>query len=160
MADMPRVVASIHISAPAEVAFDFVADPSTARLIDPAIREYRPDTVPMREGTTTLIRFRMFGLPVRATSVVRAWEPGRRMVMENTRPSRPVRVTGEHRFEPDDDGDGCTYTWAIDCAPVGLLGRPAASLMARFWRANADAQQINVKREVEAHWSATGGSAT
>jgi hypothetical protein len=144
---VPRVESSIHLAVPAEVAFDFIADPSTARLIDPSVREYRPDTLPMDVGTVNLVRFRMFGLPVRATSVVRAWEPGRLMRMESTRPARPVRVVAEHIFEPDDGG--CTYTWAIDCRPVGLLGRPAAALMARFWRANAAEQQANVRREVE-----------
>jgi len=151
---VPRIESSIQLGVPAEFAFDFIADPSTARLIDPSVREYRPDTLPMRVGTVNQVRFRMFGLPVRATSVVREWDPGRRMRMESTRPARPVKVVAEHTFEPN--GDGCTYTWAIETTPVGVIGRPAAALMARFWKANAAKQQANVRREVERRWSGPG----
>ena len=160
-----RVVASITFGVPAPFAFDFVADPTTATVIDPAVRLYQPDRVPMDVGTTIEIRFRMWGVPVRATSVVHAWEPGRRMVMENVKPARPVRVTAEHRFDGNgnDHGNGVsetsTYTWTIECRPVGVLGRPAAALMSRFWRANATAQQRRLKTAVEARWKATAGGA-
>ena len=63
-----RIDASIDIDVPAAVAFAFLADPSTARIIDPAVRSYEPDELPMREGTRNTIRFRMWGLPVTATS--------------------------------------------------------------------------------------------
>lgn len=66
-----------------------VADPSTARIIDLTVRVYRPDSVPVHEGTRTDIRFRMWGLPVRAVSVVEHWEPGVRMAMESERPACP-----------------------------------------------------------------------
>lgn len=125
---------------PSGYAFDFLADPSTARIIDPAVREYRPDSVPMREGTRTDIRFRMWGLPVRAVSVVRCWEPGGRMVMVSERRTRPVRVVATHRFEPAGP-DRCTYTWAIGLVPVGPLGPLAARLFARFMRADATASR-------------------
>lgn len=140
----------IRLSVPAEVAFDFLADPSTAPIIDPAVREYRPDQVPMRVGTRNLIRFRMWGLPVRAVSVVREWEPGRRMVMENVQPERPIRAVATHTFDPD--GDGCTYTWAMTFAPRGLLGPAVGSLFARFMHRNAVAQQARFRDEVERRW--------
>jgi ligand-binding SRPBCC domain-containing protein len=135
-----------RLAVPAGVAFDFLADPSTARLIDPAIREYRPDTVPLRVGTRIRIRLRLWGLPVRAESVVRAWDEGRRMVMESVRPSWPVRVVATHSFAPD--GEGCTYTWAVEVVPAGRLGRVVARPLLRSLAANARAQQIRFGTEV------------
>jgi hypothetical protein len=148
-----HVSESVDLDVPSGYAFDFLADPSTARIIDPAVREYRPDSVPMREGTRTDIRFRMWLVPVRAVSVVSQWEPGRRMVMESERPARPVRVTATHRFEPAGT-DRCTYTWAIGLVPVGPLGPFAARLLARFMRTNATGQQERFKAEVERRWRA------
>jgi hypothetical protein len=148
-----HVSEQVDLDVPADYAFDFLADPSTAAVIDPAIREYRPDSLPMRLGTRNVIRMRMWGLPVRAVSVVTEWEPGVRMVMENVRPSRPVRVVGTHRFEAA-GADRCGYTWAIDLHPVGLLGPVAARLVGRFMGANAKAQQVRLKAEVERRWRA------
>jgi len=90
---------------------------------------------------------------VRAVSVVTQWEPGACMVMENERPSRPVRVVATHRFEPAGD-DRCSYSWAIDFLPVGPFGSIAARILARFMRSNAQAQQARLKAEVERRWTA------
>jgi hypothetical protein len=139
---------------PAGYAFEFLADPSTATVIDPAVREYTPDSLPMGLGTRNRIRFRLWGLPVRAESVVRVWEPGHLMVMANERPARPVRVVATHRFEPD-GADRCTYTWQVDFEPTALLGGLAARLLCRGMRANAAAQQERFKVEVEHCWQAT-----
>jgi len=154
--DTTRVAESVDLEVPGHYAFEFLADPSTARIIDPAVREYRPASVPMQEGTRTDIRFRMWGLPVRAVSVVKQWEPGMRMVMESERPSRPVRAIASHRFEPA-GRDRCTYTWEIELVPAGLLGSIAAWIFGRFMRANAAAQQARFKAEVERRWSASPG---
>ena len=106
-----------RLPVPAPFAFAFLADPSTAPVIDPAVREYRPDHLPMAVGTRNLIRLRMWGIPLRVVSVVRDWEEGHRMVMENVKPRRPVTVTATHIFEPD--GDACSYTWAMGSRPTG-----------------------------------------
>ena len=124
----------MRFDVPAEYAFAFLADPSTAPVIDPAVREYRPDSLPMRHGTRNLIRFRMWGIPVRVTSVVREWEQGRRMVMENVKPSWPVRAVATHSFAPD--GEACTYTWAMEfrCSgPIGaVVGRASLASCSRM----------------------------
>ena len=49
---------TIVFDVPPEYAFDFLADPSTAPIIDPAVIEYRPDDLPMREGVRVTIRKR------------------------------------------------------------------------------------------------------
>ena len=151
-----RISERVDLDVPSTYAFDFLADPSTATVIDPAIREYRPDSLPMRLGTRNVIRMRMWGLPVRAVSVVKTWEPGVRMVMENERPSRPVRVVATHRFDAA-GADRCAYTWAIDLHPVGPLGPVAARVLGRFMGANAKAQQVRLKAEVERRWRAEAG---
>jgi hypothetical protein len=149
------VAESVELDVPAQWAFDFLADPTTATVIDPAIREYRPDALPMRVGTRTTIRMRMWGLPLRAVSVVQAWEPGVRMVMANERPARPVRIVARHRFAAA-GADRCTYTWEIEVVPTARLAAPVAHLMARFLRGNAQAQQVRFKAEVERRWLARG----
>jgi hypothetical protein len=151
------VAATIEMGVPASYAFDFLADPSTAVVIDPAVREYRPDALPMGLGTRTAVRFRMWGVPVRARSVVTAWEPGVRMAMESERPARPVRVVAHHDFAPTGSAS-CAYTWQIEVVPTGPFGSLAARLLARFLRSNADAQQARFKAEVERRWSTDPGA--
>jgi hypothetical protein len=149
------VAESVELDVPAQWAFDFLADPTTATVIDPAIREYRPDALPMGLGTRTTIRMRMWGLPLRAVSVVQEWEPGVRMEMANERPARPVRIVARHRFAPAPAPAGaerCTYTWEIDVVPTVRFAAPVAHLMARFLRGNARAQQVRFKAEVERRW--------
>ena len=143
----PGFSETTRFGVPAEYAFAFLADPSTAPVIDPAVREYKPDSLPMREGTRNLIRFRMWGLPMHVVSVVREWEPGRRMVLENVKPSRPVRAIATHSFTPD--GEGCTYTWSMEFQSSGPLGTLVGTVFARFMRSNAKAQQRRFKAEVE-----------
>jgi hypothetical protein len=140
----------MRLEVPADYAFDFLADPSTASVIDPAVREYTPDQLPMRVGTNNVIRFRMYGVPVRAVSVVREWEPGRRMVMENVKPARPVRAIATHTFQPD--GNSCVYTWAMEFRSSGPLGTPLVRVFARFMQSNAQAQQRRFKAHVEARF--------
>ena len=145
-----RAIASTTIKAPPTFVFDFLADPTTAPLIDPAIREYRPDQLPMRVGTRNLIRMRIWGLPVRAESLVTEWVAGRRMVMEGVKPKHPVKVSAVHTFE--DDGDDCRYTWTMEVEATGLLGRLIARRFASFLQSNADAQQHLLRAEVERRW--------
>lgn len=139
---------SIVMAVPPETAFAFLADPSTAHVIDPAVISYVPERLPMDVGVHNEIRFRMFGLPMRARSVVLEWEPGRRMVMENVRPSKPLRAIATHLFEPHPDG--CRYTWAMRFEPTVPGGGLAVALLSRFMRANARRQQVRFKAAVEA----------
>jgi hypothetical protein len=143
----PGFAESTRLDVPADYAFAFLADPSTANVIDPAVREYKPDSLPMRQGTRNLIRFRMWGIPMRIISVVREWEPGRRMVMENVKPSWPVRAVATHSFAPD--GESCTYTWAMEFRSSGPLGALIGRVFARFMHSNAKAQQRLFQQEVE-----------
>jgi hypothetical protein len=145
-----RMAERITLDVPAGEAFAFLADPSTARIIDPAIRDYRPNETPMRLGTRTFVRLQLWGLPLSATSVVTAWEPGRVMAFTSVSPRRPVRVDARHEFEPDSAvGSTCTYTWAIECTPTLPGAALVARALVRAFRANAQAQQRRFKAAVE-----------
>jgi hypothetical protein len=140
-----------ELEVPAGYAFDFLADPSTATIIDPAIREYRPDTMPMGVGTRNVMRMRVWGFPARAESIVEAWEPGALMQFVSTRPTRPARVRAVHRFEPLGD-ERCRYTWTITVEPTVPGGRPLARIVSRFFAANAAAQGERFAAEVRRRW--------
>jgi carbon monoxide dehydrogenase subunit G len=133
-------------AAPAE-AFDYLADPSTAAAIDPAVISYEPDTNPMAVGTHNKIRFRMLGMRLTMYSQVREWEPGRRMVIESVRPAWPVRARATHTFEPHEQGT--LYTWAMDITPAAPLGFLFSALISRFMQNNARGQQRRFKDATE-----------
>jgi hypothetical protein len=143
---------SITLRVPPPYAFDFLADPSTASIIDPAVIEYQPDELPMRQGVRVKIRMRAWGVPTRIESVVAEWVPGRRMVMQGVRPTRPMTVTATHTF--DSSTEGCTYNWAMTFEPNAPLGRFVITPSCRFMRRNAQRQQQRFKTHVESRWQA------
>lgn len=148
---------SITLCVPPTYAFDFLADPSTAQIIDPAVIEYRPDELPMRQGVRVKIRMRAWGVPTRIESVVAEWVPGRRMVMQGVLPSRPMIVTATHTF--DSSTEGCTYSWAMTFDPNAPLGRLVVTPSCRFMRRNARRQQQRFKTQVETRWQAESNRA-
>lgn len=132
-------VAEAELPASVEVAFATLADPSTAHVIDPAVRRYEPEALPMAVGTRIRIAMTVFHLPLRAESVVVAWEPHRRMAMEATRPRWPVLVEAEHTFEPS--ANGCRYRWSLAATATGWPGRLLVGPFLRHMEVNARAQQ-------------------
>ena len=139
---------SIVMRASPEAAFAYLADPTTAPIIDRAVRSYEPDALPMRAGGINTIRLRMYGLPLTMTSRTLEWEEGRRMVMESVRPARPVRAVATHSFEPH--ADGVRYTWSMEMIPNGPGAALAARVMTLLMRRNARRQQARFKRAIEA----------
>jgi hypothetical protein len=138
---------SIVIRASPAAAFAYLADPSTASVIDPAVLSYEPDSLPMRAGTRNTIRVRMYGVPMTMVSVTREWEEGRRMVMESARPARPVRGAATHLFERHPEGT--RYTWSMEMTPNGPGGCLLARIMSVVMRRNARRQQARFKRIME-----------
>jgi hypothetical protein len=143
---------TIALGVPAEYAFDYLADPLTAPIIDPAVIEYLPDRLPMQQGTHVQIHMRAWGVPTKIETVVTNWEPGKRMDMRGVRPTRPITVTATHTF--DTIPQGCLYTWAMTFQPNAPLGRLAAGPSRRFMQRNARRQQIRFKTHVETRWRA------
>lgn len=142
-----RFSESIVIRTSPEDAFAYLGDPATATKIDPAIISYAPDTVPMAVGTINTVKARMFGMRLTTVTQVLVWEPGRRMVIESVRPSRPVKGIATHLFEPHPDGT--LYTWAMDIVPTGFGGGIAARFFRRFMQRNARKQQVLLKQALE-----------
>ncbi len=108
------------------------------------ITRYEPEGGVMRQGGRNNIRGRMFGIPIRIVSVTREWDPPRRMVLENIKPSRPVRMTLTQTFEPHPDGTLLTYR-----AEIGGFAPAAAAFrwfVARNFR-RARLRVLDVVRE-------------
>lgn len=131
---------------PARV-FSFLADPSTARVIDPAIVSYEPDGGTMGLGVHNRIRLRMLGIPMQVVSETTVWKPDALMVFRSIKPAKPVVTLATHSFEAHPDGT--TYTWSMEFVPTGFGGRLVATVAARMFERNARVQQQRVRAELE-----------
>ena len=132
---------------PAQV-FSFLADPSTASVIDPAVVSYEPEGGAMGLGVRNHIRMKMLGIPVKVTSETIEWEPGRRMGFRSIKPGRPAIGVATHLFERCPEGT--LYTWSMEFLPTGTGGRVIAGLSAALFERNAIAQQERVRRVIAA----------
>lgn len=133
--------------------FWFLADPSTAPVIDPAVISYEAVGGTMGPGVVNNIRMRMLGVPLTLTSETLEWEPGERMVFRSVRPARPAVGVATHRFDPCPDGT--LYTWSMNFVPTGVGGRVVAAMSAPMFARNATAQQERVRVVLEAAMAAT-----
>jgi ligand-binding SRPBCC domain-containing protein len=139
---------TILIRVPPAQVFRFLAEPSTASVIDPAVVRYLPESGAMGLGVRNHIHLRIVGIPMTLTSETTAWEPGRYMEFRSIRPARPVVAVATHRFEAAPDGT--TYTWSMDFIPTGVGGRLVSALSATVFERNAREQQRRVKVVLEA----------
>lgn len=137
-----------RIQAPPARVFWFLADPSTASVIDPAVVSYEPEGGTMGFGVRNHIRVKILGIPMKLTSETIEWEPGRRMGFRSIKPGRPVIGVATHVFEPCPEGT--LYTWSMDFLPTGVGGRVAAAMSAALLGRNAIAQGDRVRRVLEA----------
>jgi hypothetical protein len=137
-----------HIQATPARVFWFLADPSTASVIDPAVERYEPEGGIMGLGVRNHIRAKMLGIPVTLTTETIEWEPERRMGFRSITPGRPVVGVATHVFEPCPDGT--LYTWSMEFVPTGVGGRVTAALSAAVFGRNASAQGERVRRVLEA----------
>ena len=128
--------------------FWFIADPSTAPVIDPAVIEYEPVGGTMGLGVRNRIRMKMLGLPLTLVSETTEWQPGERLSFRSIEPGRPAIGVATHRFDPCPEGT--LYTWSMDFVPTGLGGRITAVVSAAMFERNAAAQQERVRRVLEA----------
>jgi len=122
------------IPSPPDAVFAAVMSPDTAPLIDPGVREWRPDAEPIGVGTRFSIRGRLGVLPIRGTSETVRWEPPLLAEFRST-VTWPAQMTAQHRFEPRADG-GTNYTWSITFREVSIISRPLIALTARLFARN------------------------
>ena len=140
---------TVRIRVPPSQVFWFLADPSTASVIDPAVVSYAPDGGTMGLGVQNQMRLRVLGIPVKLTSVTTAWEPGERMEFRSVRPSRPVVALANHRFEPWGDGDGLHVVDGVHLEP-GSGGGSWLPSTRRCSNETRKAQQERVRVVLEA----------
>jgi hypothetical protein len=136
------------IAVPPQCAFDFLANPLTASVIDPAVISYEPEGGIMGLGVHNHIRMRLLGIPLRVTSETTDWVPGERMTLQSIRPARPAVGVATHLFEACEGGTN--YTWSMEFLPRGPGGRLAAAASAALLGANARKQQQRVRIVLEA----------
>ena len=107
-------------------AFAFFSDARNLEAITPPLLRFKvitPGPIQMRVGALIRYRLRIRGMPVRWTTVIRAWEPPHRFVDEQLR--GPYALWHHtHTFEPD--GDGATIMrddvrYAIGFGPLGVV---------------------------------------
>ncbi len=108
------------IPAPVDRVFAFFSDTMNLARITPRNLRFRvltPPPIVMRVGLVIDYRIRVRGIPMRWTSLITAWEPGRRFVDEQAR--GPYRLwVHEHLFEATPGGtrmrDTVKYATPLD----------------------------------------------
>jgi hypothetical protein len=95
-----------------------------ARVIDPAVRSWTPESEPIGVGTPFTIRGRLGAVPIRGTNETVTWDPPHLAVYRTVRPTWPFRMTAEHRFDADGD-DRTRYTWTP--TPVTIARDPSGT---------------------------------
>jgi uncharacterized protein YndB with AHSA1/START domain len=146
---MTNFCTSVLIRVPPARVFEFLADPSTARTIDPAVVSYEPEGGTMGLGVHNRIRLRMLGLPMEVVSETTDWKPDERMVFRSIRPAKPVVAVATHRF--DAHPDGVIYSWSMEFLPTGFGGQLVARVAVRLFERNARKQQQRVRAALEDH---------
>ena len=137
-----------RIQATTAQVFWFLADPSTASIIDPAVVSYEPVGGTMGLGIRNHIRMKVLGIPLRLTSETIEWEPGRRMAFRTITPRRPAMGVATHLFESCPEGT--IYTWSMEFVPTGIGGRLMAGVSTVLFERNAQAQQERVRKVLDA----------
>jgi ligand-binding SRPBCC domain-containing protein len=120
------------VRAGADAVFAFFAEARNLERITPSWLRFElltPDPIPMRAGTLIEYRLRLHGLPLRWTSRIEEWEPGRGFVDLQLR--GPYRVW-HHRHEFVACANGTIVRDRVRYAlPLGRLGGLAHAIVVR-----------------------------
>ena len=111
--------ADCTITRPVDEVFAFFSDPSGLEKLTPRWLRFQvltPQPIEMFAGQKIDYRLRVRGLPLRWTSEITVWEPGRRFVDEQCR-GPYSHWHHEHRFESYEQG-----TRVIDIVRYGVPG--------------------------------------
>jgi ligand-binding SRPBCC domain-containing protein len=120
------------VRAGVDAVFAFFAEARNLERITPPWLRFElltPDPIPMRPGTLIEYRLRLHGLPLRWTSRIEEWEPGRSFVDLQLR--GPYRLW-HHRHEFVACADGTIVRDRVRYAlPLGRLGGLAHAVVVR-----------------------------
>ena len=125
MADF-KLEREVLIRRPREEIFEFFSDAFNLQVLTPGWLHFNiltPAPIEMRVGTRIDYRLRLFGVPLRWTSEITAWEPPLRFIDEQL--SGPYKKwVHEHRFVETESGtlvtDEVDYAVPLG-APVNAL---------------------------------------
>jgi ligand-binding SRPBCC domain-containing protein len=127
-----RLTRHQRLDQPLDVVFAFFAQARNLEQITPPWLRFEllgPEPSEMEEGTLIDYRLRLHGLPLRWTSRIDEWAPGRGFVDRQLR--GPYRLW-RHRHTFLADGSGTIVGDEVDYAlPLGPLGDLAHSLFVR-----------------------------
>ena len=144
---MPRVERSAVIGVAPEVAFDYVADASTALRWMHGFTRFDPADPSMRGvGARVNASGTVFGFPVATTLEITEFERPRRL---GSRTTGRLKSTSVWEFAPADGGTLVTFRGEYD-VPGGLLRMIGGSMVERELEKNAEMSLSNLKRELEA----------
>jgi ligand-binding SRPBCC domain-containing protein len=121
-----------YLDHPREEVFAFFAQAHNLERITPPWLSFQvltPDPIAMQVGTLIDYRLRVHGLPLRWTSRIEDWEPGRSFV---DRQLRGPYGLWHHRHTFAESGQGTVVRDEVDYAlPLGVLGNLAHPLFVR-----------------------------
>jgi ligand-binding SRPBCC domain-containing protein len=121
-----------YVDRPLEEVFDFFAEAHNLERITPPWLSFQvltPDPIEMGVGVLIDYKLRVHGLPLRWTSRIEDWEPGRSFV---DRQLRGPYGLWHHRHTFAQHGGGTVVRDEVDYAmPFGAVGDLAQSLFVR-----------------------------
>jgi ligand-binding SRPBCC domain-containing protein len=121
-----------YVDRPLADVFDFFAEAHNLERITPPWLSFTvltPDPIEMRVGALIDYRLRVHGIPLRWTSRIEDWEPGRSFV---DRQLRGPYGLWHHRHTFAEEGPGTVVRDEVDYAmPFGALGDLAHPLFVR-----------------------------
>jgi ligand-binding SRPBCC domain-containing protein len=121
-----------YVDRPVADVFHFFAEAHNLERITPPWLSFHvltPDPIEMRAGALIDYRLRVHGVPLRWTSRIEHWEPGRSFV---DRQLRGPYGLWHHRHSFAEDGQGTVVRDEVDYAmPFGAIGDLAHPLFVR-----------------------------
>jgi len=144
---MAKVERTIHINAPVEKVFGYLADPTNLPEIWPSLIEVKDvKQTPEGVGSSNRWVYKMAGMRFEGTTEVTEYVANQRTVVKDKGGIEATRTT---TFQPEAGGTKCTAVTEYT-VPIPLLGKLAEAVILRLNEHEADAFWANLKARMEA----------